>query len=129
MTNPSNGPQIPNIPLNIISTPVVAKSRKLKMSWSLEAADDLRSAWRATSAPSRPDNALDLLNDALEDPNYDPNSSESYVGRYRWGDGTLATPEEIKKAFGAESSLVASMANEMSAEIDREILRSITGKV
>ncbi len=77
--------------------------------------------WGWKETPQRPDNALDLLNDALEDPDYDSGSPEAYEGLWRWPDGRLATPEEVEEAFGPEASIVRSMASEMTEEIDREI--------
>lgn len=117
---------LPKIDLNIQSTPISAKSRKLKFGWSQEAADDLRDLW-GLPRPRLPSNALDLLNDSLEDPNFDPNSPEPYKGLYRWPDGRVATPEEIKEAFESapESALVEKMAIEITAEIDREILKDL----
>jgi hypothetical protein len=116
---------LPNIKFNITSTPVVAKSRKLKMTWSQTAADDLRRLW-GPIWPRRPDNVLDVLKDALEDPDYDPDAEEDYKGRWRWEDGRVATPEEVKKAHsGSEVDLVATMADEMRAEVDREIMESL----
>jgi len=116
---------LPNIQLNITSTQVTAKPRKLKTTWSQTAAQDLRDLW-GDPGPTRPDNALDLLNDALDDPDYDPSKAEEYKGRYRWPDGRIATPEEVKKAFqGSTAGLVSSMADEMKAEIDREIMNSL----
>ena len=117
MPNSGQGSSLPNIQLNITSQAVVAKPRKLKVTWSLEAVDDF-------AGPVRPTNVLDLLNDALEDPNYDP-SDKAYKGRWRWrSDNRLATPEEIKQ-WNTESELVASMADEMTAEIDREIMATL----
>lgn len=124
-TSPSSGPSLPNIPLNITSTTVTAKPRKLKATWSSSAAQDLRELWDPPG-PARPDNALDLLNDALDDPDYDPSKAEEYKGRYRWPDGRIATPEEVKKALqGSTAGLVETMADEMKAEIDREIMKSL----
>jgi len=130
VTTPSSSgsPQIPNIQLNITSTSVVAKPRKLKTTWSTAASQDLRDLWPAPG-PYRPDNALDLLNDALDDPGYDPSKAEEYKGRYRWPDGRIATPEEVKKALqGSTAGLVESMADEMTAEIDAEIMRKLSIK-
>jgi len=104
----------------------VAKSRKLKTTWSQEAADDLRGLWGRSVWPRRPDNALDVLKDALEDPDYDPNATDDYKGIWRHSDGRIATPEEVRKASqGSEANLVESMADEMRAEIDREIMASL----
>lgn len=116
---------MPNIKLNITSTDVTAKSRKLKTTWSQMAADDLRGSWFPIW-PRRPDNALDVLRDALDDPDYDPNAEESYKGLWRWADGRVATPEEVKTAYhGSEAELVKTMADEMTAEIDRQIVASL----
>jgi len=116
---------LPEIDLQISSSPVRATSRKLKTSWSLEAADDLRSLW-APIWPRRPDNILDVLRDALDDPDYDPDAEETYKGLWRWKDGRVATPEEVKKAHeGPEHDLVKTMADDMAAEIDREIMRTL----
>ena len=38
---------------------------------------------------SQPNNPLDLILDAMEDPDYDPNSSEEYKGLWRWPDGSI----------------------------------------
>jgi hypothetical protein len=126
VTTPHQGvPPIPNFSLNITSTQVTAKPRALKSQWSQAAAQDLRDLW-GEPVPSRPDNALDLLNDALSDPDYDPLHPETYKGRYRWSDGRIATPEEVKKALsGSTAGLVATMADEMKAEIDQEIMLSL----
>jgi len=121
---------IPPFNVNIQSTPVTAIPRKLKAKlkakWGAEAADDLRSLW-GISPISRPDNTLDLLQDALEDPNYDPDAPEGYKGLWRWPDGRVATPEEIKEQGTSTigSSLVETMADEIKAEIDQEILRDL----
>lgn len=118
-------PQIPNFQLNISSTPVTATPRKLKSKWSVSAAQDLRDLWGGPAWwPRLPTNELDLMRDALEDPNYDPNSKEPYKGLWRWEDGRVATPEEVKKAH-SEQSLVEAAAEEMRAEIDKEILREL----
>jgi hypothetical protein len=114
---------LPEIDLQITSVPVQAPARKLSTTWSQTAADDLRSLW-GPFWPQRPNNALDILKDALEDPDYDPDAPEEYKGRWRWEDGRIATPEEIEKARHPESALVENMANEMTNEIDREILRT-----
>jgi hypothetical protein len=114
---------LPEIELNIRSEPVTAKPRKLKMEWSL--------------GPSikRPDNVLDLMKDALEDPDYSPESAEPYKGLWRWADGRVATPEEVKQELandfrsmfgtGLEKDLIQAAADEMRAEIDREIMESL----
>ena len=78
--------------------------------------------------PRLPGNALDLLNDALEDPNYDPNSDTPYKGLWRWDDGRIATPEEVKRAH-PELSLVEAMSAEMTAEIDREVVAMLATSV
>jgi hypothetical protein len=106
---------------SIGSVPVRAKARKLRAKWTQEAADDLRALW-SIGRLRRPSNALDLLNDALEDPDYDPDSPEPYRGRWRWPDGRIATPEEIEQEAHPERALVEAMAAEMRDEIDREIL-------
>jgi hypothetical protein len=117
MTTSAQGSSLPPINFNISTQSVVAKPRKLKMKWSLEAVDDL-------VGPTRPTNILDLLNDALSDPNYDP-SDKDYKGLWRWrSDGRLATPEEIGQ-WTTESQLVANIADEMTAEIDREVMAAL----
>ena len=90
------------------------------MVWSLEAADDLRNLW-GPPGPQLPSNALDILYDSLIDPNYNPTADEPYKGLYRWADGRLATPEETKVARAPGEALVAAMAGEIKAEIDREV--------
>jgi len=116
MTTPGQAGSLPNIDLNITSQSVVAIPRKLKAAWTNAAIDDL-------VGPQRPTNVLDILNDALEDPNYDP-SDKDYKGRWRFSDGRLATPEQVK-SWNSEGGLVASMAAEMTAEIDREIMAAL----
>ena len=123
--DPDLDPSIPEIDFQITSAPVQAQSRKMTMTWSQTAADDLRNLWGAKRYPRRPDNALDVLKDALEDPNYDPDSETPYKGLWRYEDGRIATPEEVRAAH-PEMSLVESMANEMSAEIDREIMAELS---
>lgn len=123
--SPSNLPAgIPNIQLNITSVPVTAKPRRLKSQWSKQAVDDFLSDWGTPVWPRLPDNVLDIVKDALEDPNYDPDSPEPYKGLWRWEDGRIATPEEVKKAH-PEVSLVERMADEMKSEIDREIAKEL----
>lgn len=104
------------VPLaNFDPNAITAAPRKLKANWTLEAANELRDLW---GGPRFPDNALDLLNDALDDPNYDP--EEPYVGLPRWSDGRIATKEEVDA-----HNPVAKMAQEMCAEIDAEILKEL----
>lgn len=81
----------------------------------MEAVDDFR-------GPRRPDNILDLLQDAMEDPDYDPEDKD-YKGLWRWSDGRVATPGEVRK--WDPDYLVENMADEMAAEIDREILQTL----
>jgi len=78
--------------------------------------------------PRQPDNALDLLKDAMEDPTYDPDAVEPYKGLWRHENGRIATPEEVKRAH-PESRLVESMAEEMKAEIDEEIMRELAAGI
>lgn len=90
----------PFIPIEV--TPAPAGPRKLKTTWTLEAAESLRDLWA-----TKPDNALDVFNDGLDDPNFDPN--KPYHGKER----------------GSGVDLVKDMAKEMAAEIDREILKDL----
>ena len=121
MSDPDLDTSIPNIPLNISVSEIRAKPRTLRMEWSTAAAQDL---WGVPF--NRPTNPLDLLKDALDDPDYDPDAAEPYEGLYRWPDGRVATPEELKKHLRTpEAKLAESMADEMTAEIDREILRDL----
>ncbi|MGD9726556.1 MAG: hypothetical protein AB7L09_01175 [Nitrospira sp.] len=110
----------PNIPIQITSLPVVAQPRKLQSTWSRQAVDDFLNDFGLSRYPRLPDNDLDRMRDALEDPNYDPND-ENYKGLWRWQDGRIATPSEVRAAH-PESGLVEAMANEMASEIDREIM-------
>ena len=120
----SNTP-IPQIDLKITSMPVTANSRRLTMTWSQSSVDDMRSVW-GPFWPRRPDNPLDLLRDALDDLNYDPDTEEAYKGLWRWQDGRLATPAEVKAATASPEQVMVNMvADNMTAEIDREILRSL----
>lgn len=122
MTTPSG---IPNFNLNIASAQVSATPRKMRAQWSTAAAQSLQDLWGGPSWwPRLPSNELDLMRDALEDPNYDPNSKEPYKGLWRWEDGRVATPEEVKKAH-PEQSLIEAAAEEMKAEIDMEIMRDL----
>jgi hypothetical protein len=121
MTTPGG---IPNINLNITASQVTAKPRKMKTQWSQQAVNDFMSDWGASVYPRLPTNELDLMRDALEDPNYDPNTKEPYKGLWRWEDGRVATPEEVKKAH-PEESLVEAAAREMRDEIDKEIMREL----
>jgi hypothetical protein len=113
----------PPLDLRITATSVSKQPRNRKMKWTQEAADDLRSLWGA-SPLAQPDNVLDLLKDAVVDPDYDPDD-QNYKGIWRWPDGRIATPEEVEKYTGVEESLVSSMAEEMAAEVDREITREL----
>lgn len=106
--HPDNDSVIPEIPINIQSEPVMSKFRKLKTTWSLETADDLRSLWGG--GPTKPDNALDVFTQGLDDPEFDP--GKPYHGK--------KAPEEK-----TEESLIDAMAKEMAAEIDREIMRDL----
>lgn len=117
MAPTAQGSSLPNIQLNIVSQAVYAKPRKMRSTWSVEAVDDL-------IGPQLPTNILDLLNDALEDQNYDP-SDKDYRGRWRWSDGRLATPEEVER-WHSGGELVALMATEMTVEIDREIMAALS---
>lgn len=103
--DPENSLNVPEIALNIQVQTVTAAPRKLKMSWSPEAADDLRLLWGDDLL--RPDNALDIFTEGLDDPEFDPN--KPYTGKN--------TAERTK------NSLINIMAEEMAAEIDKEILR------
>jgi len=116
---------VPEFDFNITCVPVQAQPKFLKSNWSQGAVQDFMSAFGLSLWPRLPDNALNLLNDALEDPSYDPNSPDTYKGLWRWDDGRVATPEEVAKAH-PESSLVERMADEMKAEIDKEIMRDLT---
>lgn len=55
---------------------------------------DLRRMWSLLYI-KKPDNALDLLRDALDDPTF--GQSTAYTGKWRHPDGRLATPEEIEQ--------------------------------
>lgn len=112
--------------INITSQSIVAQPRSMKAVWSTQAADDLRALW-GPLGPLQPTNALDLLYDSQVDPDYDPDAAGDYKGLFRWPDGRIATPEEIKTAYGATESLVASMADEIKAEIDREVMSALRG--
>lgn len=116
----SPGDPSPITPQNftITSAPIRAVPRQLKAEWTMEAANELRDLW---GGPRYPDNALDLLRDALEDPNYDPNDDKNYAGLPRWSDGRIATEEEIRA-----HNPVAQMAHEMCEEIDKEILADLS---
>ena len=96
-------PPVPEISFNIASTPIVAAPRKLKTTWTVEAAEDLRKMWGSGAA----DNALDIFTEGLDDPNFDPNK------KYRGKNGRV------------EQDLIEAMAKEMAAEIDREILKDL----
>jgi hypothetical protein len=98
----------PYIPLQITVTPIVAKPRKLKTLWPAEAADELKGIWGG--GPTRPDNALDIFIQGLDDPEFNPNVP--YKGRRDHSD-----------------DLIEAMAKEMSDEIDREIIKSVLMKV
>lgn len=118
--------QIPDFNLNISTSKVVAKPRRLKAQWSASAADSLREMWGGRPRyPRLPDNELDLLRDALEDPNYDPDSHETYKGLWRWEDGRVATPEEVQRVLDPEGAMISSMADEIRKEIDREIMNTL----
>lgn len=121
MTTPGG---IPNFNLNITSSQVTAQPRKLQSVVSTTAAQDLRDLWGGSAWPRLPTNELDLMRDALEDPNYDPDAKETYKGLWRWEDGRVATPEEVKAAH-PEQSLIEAAAEEMRKEIDREIMREL----
>lgn len=123
MTYQDPGEALPDFDLKIRSCQVGAKPRKLKMKWSQDAADDLRDLWGGNPL-RRPGNILDLLKDAMVDPDYDPDD-QTYKGLWRWPDGRVATSEEIEKYTGTEASIVGSMADEMAAEIDREIINTL----
>ena len=118
-------PLIPGFDLSITSTPVVVKPRKLKMSWSNTAAQDLQDLWGGWDRwPRLPANDLDRVRDALEDPNYDPESNETYKGLWRWEDGRIATPDEVL-ASRPELSLLEKASVEMMAAVDREIIEEL----
>lgn len=110
------------VPLRIETQQVTYAPQTIKSNWSLSAANDLMEMM-GVGGPDYPDNALDILKDALDDPNYDPENL-NYKGLPRWPDGRVATHEEYLKYHSGEK-LVASMAKEMADEIDREILESI----
>lgn len=101
--------------------PIVRLVRR-KFVCSQEAAEDLMWLW-GLGGPEYPDNALDRLSDALEDPDYNP-SDQNYKGLPRWPDGSVATREEYLKYHPTES-LITQMADEMAKEIDEEILKSM----
>jgi len=100
-------PPIPEISFNITSTPVSAAPRKLKTLWTSGAVDDLRSMWGG--GPMKPDNALDIFTEGLDDPQFDPN--KPYTGK--------------NTAERTEGSLIDMLAKEMAAEIDKEILKDL----
>ena len=77
------------------------------------------------SFPRLPDNDLDIMRDALEDPNYDPSSPEPYKGLWRWEDGRVATPQEVEDALNPEGKIIREAANEMKKEIDNEIMKDL----
>lgn len=110
------------VPFEIQVTQVTAAPRTIKSNWSIGAVNDLRDMY-GLGGPQYPDNALDILKDALDDPNYDPNGPD-YKGLPRWPDGRVATHEEYLR-YHPEERLVESMAKEMADEIDREILESL----
>jgi hypothetical protein len=91
--------------LDIKLEPVVAGPRRLKMTWSAEAASELRDLWGSGAA----DNALDIFTEGLDDPAFDPNK------KYRGKKGS------------AEQELIDAMIKEMTEEIDKEILASLKG--
>ena len=104
---PYHGINPPEQGFEISIQPVVAAPRKLKTLWTVEAADDLKSLWGHSA---KPDNALDLLSQGIDDPEFNPDVP--YRGRRDHSD-----------------DLVDAMAKEMTEEIDKEIIRSILAKV
>lgn len=94
---------------------VTYASRKLAASWTMPT--DF-SDWQLPSGPQYPDNPVDIINDALDDPNYDP--EKPYIGLPRWPDGRVATEEEVQ----AHNPII-SMAAEMRKEIDAEIMEDL----
>lgn len=122
--NTDSDPPLPEISLQITSEPVVARPRKLATRWSAGTADDFLDFFGYKAYPRLPDNDLDRLRDALEDPNYDPTKG-NYEGLWRWEDGRVATPEEVKAAR-PDVSLVKIMSDELADEVDREILNSLS---
>lgn len=112
------------VPFEIQVTQVTAAPRNIKANWTTDAVDDLKNMW-GLGGPQYPDNALDRLNDALEDPNYDPDGPD-YKGLPRWPDGRVASREEYLN-YNPNERLICDMAAEMTKEIDDEILRTLRG--
>jgi hypothetical protein len=112
------------VPLDIQTSQCTYAPRTIRANWTTEAVDDLKSMW-GLGGPQYPDNALDRLNDALEDPNYDPDEPD-YKGLPRWPDGRVASREEYL-SYNPNERLVCDMAVEMTKEIDDEILRTLRG--
>jgi hypothetical protein len=96
-------PPVPEISFDIQMQTVTAAPRKLKALWSPGAVDDLRAMWGGSM---KPDNALDIFTEGLDDPEFDPDK-----------------PYRGKKT--QEDSLIDAMANEMKSEIDREIMKTL----
>ena len=107
--------QLPDF--EITAHTVSAQPRKLKATWSTDAAQDLKDLWGIRDLPALPTCPLDILRDAYEDPDYDPNNHEEYKGLYRFKDGRKATPEEIKKVFP--------WADKFQREVDSEIDKAL----
>ena len=98
---------LPEIDLNLKITEITAKPRKLKVKWSSEAAQNLSDMWGATTPQKAP---LQDLAEGLEAENFE-----------EWH------KEWKEKRRSPEDKLASAMADEMTAEIDREILETLAG--